>query len=118
MGQKMISDVFLKPDQEELLTRLVEADRSLPYNQRGSFLFIQTVQDDFIRHPGLPDGYMLVQKGNVHALHDEGLLRVIRQGSATWFFDVSANGLSLYEEIETRAHSSAVEELGGLESGA
>jgi hypothetical protein len=42
---------------------------------------------------------------------------VIRQGSATWLFDVSPNGLSLYEEIKTRGHSSAVD-LGGPEPGA
>ena len=113
----MISDVFLERDQEELLTRLVEADQSLPHAERGAFLLIQTMQDDFIRHPGLPDGYMLVHTGNVNVLHDEGLLRVIRQGSATWLFDVSPNGLSLYEEIKTRGHSSAVD-LGGPEPGA
>lgn len=93
----------LEPEQEELLARLVEADRHLDHDQRGSFLFIQTTQDDFIRHPGLPDGHVFVRTGDLHALHDEGLLRVIRQGSGTWFFDVSSQGRTIYEEMKTRA---------------
>jgi hypothetical protein len=95
----------LEPEQEALLARLVEADRHLHHDQRGSFLFVQTTQDDFIRHPGLPDGHVVGRKGDVHALLDEGLLRVIRQGSGTWFFDVSSRGRSLYEEIHPRARA-------------
>jgi hypothetical protein len=101
----VIRHVLLEPEKEELLARLVEADRRLPHDQRGSFLFIQTPQDDFIRHPGLPDGHVFVRKGDLHALHDEGLLHVIRQGTGTWFFDVSSQGRTLYEEMNTRARA-------------
>jgi hypothetical protein len=105
IGRKVIRHVLLEPEQEELLAGLVEADRQLPHDQRGSFLFIQTTQDDFIRHPGLPDGHVFVRKEDLHALHDEGLLRVIRQGAGTWFFDVSSQGRTFYEEMETGARA-------------
>jgi hypothetical protein len=46
--------MHLDPEQEELLSTLVEAERNLPRNQREPFLSIQDEQTNLIiRHKGL-----------------------------------------------------------------
>jgi hypothetical protein len=101
----VITNAVLEPEQEALLARLVEADRNIPRDQREPFTYFHDHSGDQIQHPGLPGGSVDIFDGDLHALQETGLLRVVRQGRGTWAFHVSPQGRAFYEEMKTRAHA-------------
>ena len=104
----MLDQVLLRAEQEDLLTKLVEAARNVPSDERQKF--VVPVHDGTaphtLIHPGLPGGEMEGYLGDVEALASEGLLTIARTGPrpmAMLQVDISPRGYAYYKELRLRS---------------
>lgn len=95
-------DVLLDEHQGRLLEMLVEADRNVPREKRTKFMFIETMEASFLRHPGLPDQHASAYEGDLDVLNNAGLINVSSSGGGTLLFDVSPFGFKFYGDMKLK----------------
>lgn len=104
--------IILESEQEELLTILVEASRSLPREKRQKFWYNETLGHlhGAIIHPALPR-HTRAPKGDIEILASQGLL-LLTYGSrvGTLMFDVTPVGFRYYEMLKKK-HGESVERI-------
>ncbi len=95
--------VILESEQEELLTILVEAARSLPREERQKFWYIETMghAQGAITHPALPRDTR-APKGDIEILALQGLLLLTHGSRGTLTFDVTPDGFRYYEMLKKK----------------
>jgi hypothetical protein len=106
----MLDGVLLRPEQEELLVTLVEAERNLPRGEREQFMYFPTLVEPSLAHPGLPGREIPVYIGDLDALSSAGLLRETWTPSSVRLLDITPTGVAVYEAIKQRS-SAPVEQL-------
>ena len=91
-GRTMSEDVLLEPELEDLLSKLVEADKKIPAEKRRKFRFTKAwKREDSIEHPGLPGGEMQACLSNLEELERLGFVSSLREVRRfQWEFDVTA----------------------------
>jgi hypothetical protein len=99
----MADGVLLRPEQEDLLVALVEAERNVPRGEREQFMYFPTLGDPGLAHPGLPGREIPVYIGDLDALSSAGLLRETWTPSSARLFDITPTGIAVYEEIKRRS---------------
>jgi hypothetical protein len=99
----MLDGVLLRPEQEDLLVTLVEAERNVPRDQREQFIYFPSMGDPSLAHPGLPGREVSVYLGDLDVLSNAGLLNETRTRSGTRHFDIAPAGFAMYEEIKRRS---------------
>jgi hypothetical protein len=99
----MLDGVLLRPEQEDLLVTLVEAERNLPRGQREEFIFFPSLGDPGLAHPGLPDREVPVHVGDLDILSNAGLLNETWTHSGARLFDITPTGFAVYKAIKQRA---------------
>jgi hypothetical protein len=99
----MLDGVLLRPEQEDLLVTLVEAERNVPRDQREQFIFFPTLGDPGLAHAGLPGREMPVYLGDLDILSNAGLLNETRTPSGARLFDITPTGFAVYEAIRQRS---------------
>jgi hypothetical protein len=96
----MFEDVLLEEHQLDLLIALVEADWSLPRDQRRDFfLRITFMSQAEVHHPGLPDNKRLTSPADLDDLAHEGLIRFTRPRQA---FSLTPRGFEYYRYLRAR----------------
>lgn len=108
--ENYFNHILIEPEQEELLTSIVEAVRNTPREQRQKFLVIQTMGGDFLHHPGMKKGENRIYYGGVEALGRQGLLAIGFTSRGTPNFDVTSLGFRYYEHLK-RKEGEAVERV-------
>lgn len=99
-----VQQVPLQPEQEELLTVLAEASRSVPRDQRQSILFIEYMGGQSLIHPGIAAiGRSQYQPigSDLETLSERGLVRM-RQTDHSFSVDVRPEGFHYYEQMQAR----------------
>ena len=93
---------MLQPEQQDLLIRLVEAERSVPRDRRDAFRVLPSgMNNSWITiHPGLPGGAELIPT-DVRQLSREGMID-LRQGKRGYTFDITSAGYEAYETLKLR----------------
>jgi len=89
----MFEDVFLEPELEDLLSKLVEADKKIAAENRRKFIFLQAFQKGGgvrIKHPGLPGEEIQASRSNLDELERLGFIGSLREVRGVWEFDVTA----------------------------
>jgi hypothetical protein len=99
----MLDGVLLRPEQEDLLVTLVEAERNLPRGQREQFIYIPSMPDAALAHPGLPGREVPVHVGDLSILSNAGLLNETPTRFSTRLFDITPTGFAVYEAIKQRS---------------
>ncbi len=99
----------LEPEQEALLTTLVEATRRVERNQRFFFTVSSLGTGDVIEGAGL-DAAVSAPKSDVEILVGAGLLHVTNYGVNSIAFVIAPAGFSFYEEYKKRV-AEPVEQL-------
>jgi hypothetical protein len=99
----MLDDVLLRPEQEDLLATLVEADRNLPRDQREQFIYFPGAGDAALAHGGLPGREVSVYLGDLDILSNAGLLNETWTPSGARLFDITPTGFAVYEAIKQRS---------------
>jgi hypothetical protein len=97
--------MYLENAQEELLSWMVEAERSLPVEHRGPFFLIQADGDAFLVHSYVVERPH-VRKGDLETLAEERLLRRDFGGSGTPAYEVTPLGRR-YDAERKRSASEA-----------
>lgn len=101
---------YLLPVQEEVLSALVEAERSGGVRQPFRALALLARPGLTLMHPGLRDDLGDVSEPDLEALHAAGMINLRREDQSTWRFSVTNRGIQHYEEIKAQ-QSSATESL-------
>jgi len=94
--------ILLMPEQEELLSQLVEAYRRVPRDQRRKFGLIESMTSTSLLHPGLP-GRPPVHKSDLEILRDKNLLFVTYGSRGMSWYDITPEGFAYYEYMKQRA---------------
>ncbi len=94
----MFESILLESAQQELLSKIVEASRSVPHDKRQAFLLAEAKDGAFLIHPGLP-GNESVYVGDVDTLARERLIAVLK-GNDSCRFTVTPLGFKYYEEMK------------------
>jgi hypothetical protein len=100
-------DVYLEDEQRQVLAWMVEAERSLPQANHGSFLLADTSGGCFLIHTLVAERPP-VRKGDVDALADHRLLRRSRGNSGNSLYDVTPQGRRYYAEMKRRGGEAAL----------
>lgn len=95
----MFDHILLEPEQKGLLIALVEAARNVRHEERQKFIFVQTLANSFIRHPGFSNKTYIAYKGDIETLGREGLI-AITFGRHAISFDVTPRGFMYYEHLK------------------
>jgi hypothetical protein len=97
----MIEDV--EPEQLELLSRMVEADRRLPRDQRMPFHAYAVLSggaNEFLSHPGLESGSIPALRSDLMALAEAGYVRISSTGRSSSFnVDIRPIGYRRHAEL-------------------
>ncbi len=98
----MWSHVVLEPEQEALFSRLVEASRSVPRNERETFLYAPMMQASLVQGNGLSED---VLDEDILALQSAGLIQVAQYASSGsgFSFVIPPGALQYYEEVKRRS---------------
>jgi len=88
-------------EQRDLLSWMVEGERSLPGDQHGSFLLGATLGGSFLLHPFLGERPG-VRRGDLETLADSGLLRRYVNSSGDPLYDITPQGRRYYAEMKRR----------------
>jgi hypothetical protein len=99
----MISDFLLEPDQKELLSAMVEADRNIPRERRQGFIFADSFEGSTIFHEGLPNREVSAHIRDLEALANVGLLQRRWGSRGTPIFDIAPLGFKYYEQLNLSA---------------
>jgi hypothetical protein len=92
--------VLLRPEQEELLAVLVEADRKVLSSERRQFLAFRAVGGDSLNHPGLSSEHTAIYYPDLELLLEKGLLHATNHESGQMTFDVTQEGFAYYEALK------------------
>ncbi|HZJ47427.1 MAG TPA: hypothetical protein VFD97_00135 [Acidimicrobiia bacterium] len=98
----MIDGIMLEPEQEELLSTLVEITRNTPREDRGAFMVVRMLQGDILVSPGRgprPEVYY----GDVEILASKGLVNMRFGDRGTPNFDVTPEGFEYYRIMKERS---------------
>ena len=98
----MFQNIFLEPEQENLLMSLVEAARNAQPNVRQPFVFYNFEPVGDIVHPGLQASYMKAYISDIEQLVREELLLPLERSSSGVTFTVTPKGAKYYEYLKTR----------------
>lgn len=95
--------MVLGPEQEELLVRLVEAEREVAGENRRPFRLLWTHNHPrpLLSHPGWPEGEC-VYEPDIQLLETDGLLHITSRGPKEWKFVVTARGHDHYASLQRR----------------
>jgi hypothetical protein len=96
MDDQWADSIYLETDQQELLSWMVEAERSIPREHRHRFLLLVTGEGSFLMYPGVGERPS-AHKADLETLADAGLLRrdFTRQGGP--IYDITPHGRRYYE---------------------
>jgi len=97
----MSENMFLEPELEDLLSKLVEADKEIPAENRRKFIFHQAFQKgggSRIEHPGLPGGEIQASLSNLEELERLGFVGSLREVRGVWEFDVTTEAHERYKQ--------------------
>ena len=100
--ENYFNGILLEPEQEELLSSIIEAVRNTPREERQKFLVIQTSGGDFLHHPGMKKGENRIYYGDVEELGRQGLLAIGFSSGGTPNFDVTSLGFRYYEHLKRK----------------
>lgn len=106
MSADWFEQIYLEAEQVEVLSWMVEGERSLPSNQHGKFLLIGTMEGYFLIHAHLGERPE-VRQGDLETLADRGLLRRGFGGKGTPNYEITPLGRRYYSETKRRAGASA-----------
>ena len=95
-------NIVLQPEQEQLLSSLVEAARSVRGTNRAKFILLEVMGGPLIKHLGLPESFIRAYKGDVEILGHNGLLLLSFNKSGSLIFDVMPEGFRYYEDLKRR----------------
>jgi hypothetical protein len=98
--------IYLEDEQRELLSWMVEGERSLPAAKRDAFLLIGAMGGSFLIHPDLKERRE-VAKGDLETLADSGLLRRDFGSKGTPNYQITPQGRRYYAEMKRRAGEAA-----------
>ena len=99
----------LEPEQEQLLTELVEASRRVPRESRGYFVVLALQGGAFVRHQGLRDWSPRCREGDVDMLGRYGLLSLKHDPGRNRLLDVTPEGFEHYDAMKRRAGEPAAD---------
>lgn len=102
MNSHLFDHIILEPEQEQLLTTIVEAARNTPRKERRKFVVTQSNAGDFLLHPGIPNSEKQIYYGDVETLGRAGLLVIGFGGKGSPNFDVTPLGFRYYEFVRKR----------------
>lgn len=100
--ENYFNGILLEPEQEELFSSIVEAVRNTPREERQKFLVIQTMDGDFLLHPGIKKDENRIYHGDVEELGRQGLLAIGFDSRGTPNFDVTSLGFRYYEHLKRK----------------
>jgi hypothetical protein len=96
----------VRPEQVELLSTIVGADRNVPPTQRQPFFFSHVANNDpraLIDHPGLATGTCRAYLSDLEELGDAGLIELRYAGSRySGDFDVRSPAITSYKQVQRR----------------
>ena len=107
MTDAWFDGMYVEDEQRDLLSWMVEGERSLPADQHGSFLLGGSLEGTFLLHPFLGERPS-VRKGDLEALTDNGLLRRDVSSSGDPLYDITPQGRRYYAEMKRRAGEATV----------
>ncbi len=81
-----MEEILLEPEQLDLLSKLVAAERSVPRPQRHEFFVSRTFGGDSLTHAGLEGGELAVHYPDIVVLGDAGLLKLKEDEHTASFF--------------------------------
>jgi hypothetical protein len=96
----MFDNLLLESEHKELLVTLVEASRNILSKDRQKFFVSQTLSDNTLLHPGLPNGSLEIYMGDVEELARVGLINLSFVQGGTPIFDVNPSGFAYYEYLK------------------
>ncbi len=82
----MTEEILLEPEQLDLLTKLVAAERSVPRPKRHEFFVSRTLVGDSLTQAGLEGGELAVHYPDIVVLADAGLLKLKEDEHSASFF--------------------------------
>jgi hypothetical protein len=96
--------IMLEPDQQELLSQLVGAARSIPRDKRRKFVIRNAYGCQPITNRALPDLSIPVYSGDIEILAKEGLILLDQSPSTggAYLFDVTPLGFSYCAWVKQR----------------
>jgi hypothetical protein len=106
MSADWFDRIYLEAEQLELLSWMLEGERSLPSNQHDKFLLVGTREGYLLIHPHLGER-PAVRQGDLETLADNGLLRRGFGGKGTPNYEITPQGRRYYAEMKQRAGASA-----------
>ncbi len=101
--EKYFNGILLEPEQEELLSLIVEAVRNTPREKRQKFIVVQLEEGvDLLLHPGLKKSENRIYYGDVEELGRQGLLAIGFESPGNPNFDVTSLGFRYYEHLKRK----------------
>lgn len=94
--------IQLEKEQQDLLSKFVEAFRNVPSDQRRPFLIIPSDESNFatVRHAGFPGGTLAAYEGDMDTLGRKGLIDLSAEvGVSVYTFDISPEGFAYYRQL-------------------
>lgn len=103
----MLDRIMLEPEQEDLLARLVEASRSVPHDQRRSFIAYRPMAEILhtIYHQGLPEGQTQALLSDIEILRNNGLIAMSGGDGSSVSFYVLPPGNTYYQHVKQRGNA-------------
>ena len=95
--------IQLEQEQQDLLSKFVEAFRSVPRDQRRAFVIIPSDESNFatVRHAGFATGTLSGYEGDLDTLSRKGLIDLSAElGGSVYTFDISLEGFAYYRQIK------------------
>jgi hypothetical protein len=99
----MFEGILLESEQKELLVTLVEATRNVLRKDRQKFYVSQSVSDDTLLHPGLPNGSLEIYMGDVEELASVFLINLSFGPGGQPIFDVKPSGFAYYDYLKEQS---------------
>jgi hypothetical protein len=94
----------LEPEQEDVLSAMVEAERKIPRSKRSPFILSQAMGgESHLIHVGLEGRQLSASRGDLETLAERGLLRASFSSRGTPLFDVTPEGRRYYEYMKVRS---------------
>jgi len=90
-------NIVLRPEQQQLLATLIEADQKAPQRK---FLVLETQEETFLDHAGLPTYRPNIYMGHIEALANAGLISLARPYNKAPNFDITPLGYAYYESLQ------------------
>jgi hypothetical protein len=101
MNLDWYEQIYVEHEQVALLEQMIEADNTVPKQQRDSFVLVQTQEDDFLIRAGMPRDR--VSLADLDTLTERGLLRLHFGSGGNRLYDVTPNGRRYYAEMKRRS---------------